>query len=70
MDPVPVPSLNADPNHPEDWTRPVAGEALTFITVDAGAPENVTLVPFYRLFDHRYAVYWRFNPEKMKSKEG
>jgi hypothetical protein len=59
-DPVHVPYFNADPNHPEDWIQPVEGETLTFQTVNAGTPEDVTLVPFYRLFDHRYAVYWRF----------
>ena len=24
-----------------------------------GQPQDVTLVPFYRLFDERYAVYWK-----------
>jgi len=39
------------------WIKPVAGEPLAFRT--AGQSENVTLIPFYRLFDERYAVYWR-----------
>ncbi len=59
-DPVPVPYFEADPDHPEGWIHPVEGEALTFQTVDAGSPEDVTLIPFYRLFDHRYVIYWKF----------
>ena len=35
---------------------------LTFRTVGAGHPEDVTLSPFYRLFDQRYNIYWRFRP--------
>ena len=37
-------------------------KTLTFRTVGAGRPEDVTLSPFYRLFDQRYCVYWRFRP--------
>ena len=37
-------------------------QPLTFRTVNAGHPEDVTLSPFYRLFDQRYCVYWRFRP--------
>jgi len=36
--------------------------ALTFRTVGAGRPQDVTLSPFYRLFNQRYCVYWRFRP--------
>jgi len=36
--------------------------ALTFRTVGAGHPQDVTLSPFYRLFNQRYCVYWRFRP--------
>jgi uncharacterized protein len=36
--------------------------ALTFRTVGAGRPEDVTLSPFYRLFNQRYCVYWRIGP--------
>lgn len=58
-DPVPVPTFegrNATPL--ADWVKPVAGKPLTFRTVDAGKPNDVTLVPFYRLFGQRYSIYW------------
>jgi DUF1680 family protein len=47
----------------EAWIQPAAGQPLTFKTVKAGRPDDVTLVPFYRLFGKRYAFYWRFYTE-------
>jgi DUF1680 family protein len=46
---------NADPNL---WIKPVKGKPLTFRTVNVGKPNDVTLIPFYKLFGQRYAVYW------------
>jgi DUF1680 family protein len=40
------------------WIVPVSGKPLTFRTVKAGKPEDVTLLPFYRMFGQRYAIYW------------
>ena len=37
----------------------IAAEDPAPDTVGAGRPEDVTLSPFYRLFDQRYNVYWR-----------
>jgi hypothetical protein len=42
---------------------PVKDEPLTFRTVGAGRPEDVTLIPFYKLFGKRYAIYWHFYDE-------
>jgi len=42
---------------PATWIEPVSGRPLEFRTI--GQAENVTLVPFYRLFDERYAIYWK-----------
>jgi len=56
-----VPELSGDRNALEKWIQPVGAKEkpLTFRTVGAGRPEDVTLSPFYRLFDQRYCVYWR-----------
>jgi uncharacterized protein len=65
---VPVPELAGDRNALEKWIQPVSETvsqketALTFRTVGAGRPQDVTLSPFYRLFNQRYCVYWRFRP--------
>jgi DUF1680 family protein len=63
---IAVPRLAGDPNAPDKWIRPVTSpigskdKPLTFRTVSEGRPEDVTLSPFYRLFDQRYCVYWPF----------
>jgi len=59
---ITVPDLAGDPKALEKWIQPIGAKekALTFRTVNAGKPEDVTLSPFYRLFDQRYSVYWRF----------
>ena len=41
-----------------DWIKPVAGQSLTFRTVGAGRPEDVTLVPLFRSQHQRFTVYW------------
>ena len=37
----------------------VAGQSLVFKTRGIGRPDDVTLLPFYRLHHQRYSVYWR-----------
>jgi DUF1680 family protein len=69
VDPVAVPSFWPDSDEPDSWIRPVDGEPLIFRTEDAGQPEDVTLVPFYRLFGQRYAVYWNIRLEESKQEE-
>jgi DUF1680 family protein len=70
--PIAVPELAGDPNVLDKWIQPVSTPvgktvsqkdiALTFRTVGAGRPKDVVLSPFYRLFNQRYCVYWRFRP--------
>ena len=59
-----APTLVTEQGDPAAWVRPVAGKPLTFRTVGVGRPEDVTLVPYHRLFGERYAVYWRVVTEK------
>lgn len=74
---IPVPELAGDRNALDKWIQPVSARvensvsqktvsqkdaALTFRTVGAGHPRDVTLSPFYRVFNQRYCVYWRFRP--------
>src|SRR5277367_1339861 len=56
---VAVPELAGDRNALDKWIQPVSAKdkPLTFRTVAAGRPEDVTLSPFYRLFNQRYSVY-------------
>ena len=44
--------------------KPVAGQPLTFRTDGIGRPEDVTLIPLYRLHRERYSVYWNLLSEE------
>ncbi|MHC4344014.1 MAG: glycoside hydrolase family 127 protein [Planctomycetota bacterium] len=58
----PAPTFVADIDSPNVWIKPVQDKPLTFRTVGVGRPRNVTLVPYYKLFGQRYAIYWRVYP--------
>ena len=55
--PVAAPEFKAKSQDLSDWIRPVSGRPLEFQTL--GQNQNVTLIPFYKLIDERYAVYWK-----------
>jgi uncharacterized protein len=59
---IDVPEFAGDRNALDKWIQPVSAKdkPLTFRTVGVGRPADVTLSPFYRLFDQRYCIYWRF----------
>lgn len=57
-DPVPAPYFVVDSINPNAWLKPVAGEPLTFRSLNAGAPQDATLTPFYKVFGERYAIHW------------
>jgi DUF1680 family protein len=61
-EPVPAPAMRAASADPATWIQPVAGRPLEFKT--AGQSRDVDLVPLCRLFDERYAVYWRVEPAR------
>ncbi len=52
-----APKLVVDSDDLEDWLKPVEGQPLTFRTT--GQQQDVTLIPYHKLFGERYAVYWR-----------
>ena len=58
---VPDPAVPQFMGRRDDWlgkVEPVAGQPLTFRTHGLGKPDDVTLIPFYRLHHERYSVYW------------
>jgi len=57
-----VPVFVADQNSFLDHIKPT-GEPLTFRTKGLGQPNDVTLIPFYRLQHQRYSVYWNLMSE-------
>jgi DUF1680 family protein len=40
-----------------DWIEPVAGKPLTFRT--KGQSQDITLMPYHKLFNQKYIIYWR-----------
>jgi DUF1680 family protein len=58
-EPVAVAPLKAGGDDPSSWIRPVAGKPLEFRTT--GQERDVTLVPFNRVLDERYGIYWRLD---------
>lgn len=64
---VPV-LVTADQQVP-DWVKPVAGKPGDFRTAGVGRERDVDLVPFYRLHERTYAVYWDlFTPQEWEKK--
>jgi hypothetical protein len=49
--------MRASSTDPASWVESVSGQALTFRAASKG--ESVKLMPLYKLFDERYAVYWK-----------
>ena len=49
--------------------KPVSGQPLTFRTKDLGQPNEVTLIPYYKVSDERYSIYWNVvSPADWKAK--
>jgi hypothetical protein len=57
--PVEAPVFIGDVKHVAARVKPVPGAPLNFRTQGLGRPRDVTLVPFFKLFDRRYSVYWK-----------
>ena len=53
-----VHTLNSSGHRIDDYIKAVAGEPLTFKTVNKDKRGEVTLVPYYNLHRQRYVVYW------------
>jgi len=55
----PVPVLSGGKDNILAHIKPVDGQSLTFRTEGIGQPNDVELIPFFRLHHQRYTVYWR-----------
>jgi DUF1680 family protein len=54
-----VPSLTGGLEKIRASTEPVSGKPLTFVTHGVGLPDDLELIPFYRLHHQRYTIYWQ-----------
>ncbi|HTM39889.1 MAG TPA: DUF4986 domain-containing protein, partial [Terriglobales bacterium] len=55
--PSPLPLVSASAKDPAGWVEPVPNQQLAFRTT--GQCETVSLVPFYKIADQKYVVYWK-----------
>lgn len=60
-----VPPLFVQSDDPDDWIKQAADRSLTFYTV--GQPQQITLVPYHKLFNQRYVIYWRVYKKASKA---
>jgi len=67
---IDVPVFVAAGKDVKDWVKPVPGKPMTWRTKGVGKPDEVTLIPFYQLFDERYSIYWKlYTPQGYSSIE-
>lgn len=62
-EPTGAPAITVDSRDPLGWIEPVPNRPLTFCTV--GQSQSLILIPLYRLFGERYAVYWKVNQKSV-----
>jgi DUF1680 family protein len=59
LKPVEIPVFIGEVKDVLTRIKPVAGAPLTFKTTGLARPQDITLLPFYKVFDTRYTVYWK-----------
>jgi uncharacterized protein len=56
---IEIPAFIGDVKDVLGKMKPVPGASMTFKTAGLARPADVTLVPFYKVFEPRYTVYWK-----------
>lgn len=59
VQPIVVPDFVSDEENVVNEIKPVLELPLTFRSAGLGRPADLTFVPFYKIHDRRYSVYWR-----------
>lgn len=62
-EPAAVPGLVSNRADLLAHVRAVAGKSLTFATSGIGRPNDVTLVPLFRIVDESFTIYWQLFDE-------
>jgi DUF1680 family protein len=57
--PIDIPAFIGDVKDVLAKVKPEQGAPLTFKTDGLGRPQDVRLLPFYKVFEPRYTVYWK-----------
>lgn len=66
-----VPVLLTDKRNINSFVQPAVNKgSMIFHTTNVGKPEDITLVPFYKIYNDYYSVYWDyFTKAEWKQKE-
>lgn len=65
-----IPVFISDEKNMENYIRLVSEKPLEFRTVTPGGPENVTMIPFYKVYDQYQTVYWDvYSPQEWMAVE-
>ena len=57
--PIEIPGFIGEVKDVLAKVKPIPGAPLIFKSVGLARPHDVTLLPFYRVFEPRYTVYWK-----------
>lgn len=55
-----IPVLLTSDHKVNDWVHVVSRDKLVFQTKGVGKPFDITLRPFFSVYDHYYSVYWDY----------
>ncbi len=55
-----TPVLLTDDKNVNDWIKPVSNNSITFEMKGVGKPHDVKLIPFYKMYNQYYSVYWDY----------
>lgn len=60
-----VPVFKTTERDPSRWLGPIEEAPNTFKSLRVGYPNDATLIPFYKMHNRRYTVYWDFMSEEV-----
>lgn len=55
-----TPVLLTDNKNPANWVKPVVNKSLVFTTKNIGKPKDIELIPFYKIYNQYYSVYFDY----------
>ncbi|MDH6304197.1 DUF1680 family protein [Parabacteroides sp. PF5-5] len=65
-----IPVFVSEEKSMTNYIKPLSGKSQTFITQAPGGPENVTMIPFYQVYDQYQTVYWDvYSPKEWETAE-
>lgn len=55
-----TPVLLTDNKNPANWVTPVVNKSLVYTSKNIGKPKDVELIPFYKMYNQYYSVYFDY----------